>query len=246
MKKMRKYGWGMVMPVVWAACVLGSCKNEVDDVFDQDATSRIEAAITECDNMLQSSEYGWRFDYTPANSAMVNFVMRFKDGRVTMENAEGETSESTYKIANAEGPVLSFDTYSILHDLADPSEYPLGTGKGGEFEFVVCQVTEDTIYVRGRKSGNDFKLSRAAEGEIQHVRLETALDIDGGKDITFFHTLQVGGQDAATLFLGNDKRSLDVMTADEQTRNVPVDFTADGFRFASPVVAAGVTVSEMK
>ena len=33
--------------------------------------------------------------------------MRFKDGRVTMENAEGETSESTYKIANAEGPVLS-------------------------------------------------------------------------------------------------------------------------------------------
>ena len=130
--------------------------------------------------------------------------------------------------------------------MADPSEYPLGTGKGGEFEFVVCQVTEDTIYVRGRKSGNDFKLSRAAEGEIQHVRLETALDIDGGKDITFFHTLQVGGQDAATLFLGNDKRSLDVMTADEQPRKVPVDFTADGFRFASPVVAAGVTVSEMK
>lgn len=119
-------------------------------------------------------------------------------------------------------PVLSFDTYSILHDLADPSEYPLGTGKGGEFEFIVCRVTEDTIYVRGRKSGNDFKLSRAAEGEIQHVRLETALDIDGGKDITFFHTLQVGGQDAATLFLGNDKRSLDVMTADEQTLNIPV------------------------
>ena len=48
MKKMRKYGWGMVMPVVWAACVLGSCKNEVDDVFDQDATSRIEAATICC------------------------------------------------------------------------------------------------------------------------------------------------------------------------------------------------------
>ena len=43
----------------------GSCKNEVDDVFDRDATSRIEAAITECEDMLQSSEYGWRFDYTP-------------------------------------------------------------------------------------------------------------------------------------------------------------------------------------
>ena len=47
MKKMRRHGWSMMM-VVWAACVCGSCKNEVDDVFDRDATSRIEAAITEC------------------------------------------------------------------------------------------------------------------------------------------------------------------------------------------------------
>ena len=96
MKKMRKHGWAMMMPVVWAACVLGSCKNEVDDVFDRDATSRIEAAITECDNMLQSSEYGWRFDYTPTNSAMVNYVMRFKDGRVTMENAEAALRFSAF------------------------------------------------------------------------------------------------------------------------------------------------------
>ena len=131
MKKMRKYGWGMVMPVVWAACVLGSCKNEVDDVFDQDATSRIEAAHHGVRQYV--AEFGvrlaFRFIRRPS-SAMVNFVMRFKDGRVTMENAEGETSESTYKIANAEGPVLSFDTYSILHDLADPSEYPLGDRQG--------------------------------------------------------------------------------------------------------------------
>ena len=75
----------------------------------------------------------------------------------------------------------------------------VGDGQGGEFEFIVCRVTEDTIYVRGRKSGNDFNF-RVRPKEIQHVRLETALDIDGGKDITFFHTLQVGGQDAATLF----------------------------------------------
>ena len=135
------------------------------------------------------------FDYTPANSAMVNFVMRFKDGRVTMENAEGETSESTYKIiANAEGPVLSFDTYSILHDLADPSECPLGTSKGGEFEFVVCQVTEDTIYVRGRKSGNDFKLSRAAEGEIQHVRFGNSLGYRRREGYHFLPHLAGGGR----------------------------------------------------
>lgn len=236
----------MALPAVWAAGMCAACVNEVDDVFDRNATQRIEAALAECDAMLQDSEYGWRFDYTPSNGAMVNYVMRFHDGRVDMENTEGETSGSTYKVVNAEGPVLSFDTYSILHDLADPSEQPYGTGKGGEFEFIVTQVTEDTIYVRGRKSGGAFKFSRASQGEIQHVRLEARMDVDGGKDIAFFHTLQAGGQDAATLFLGEDKRSLDVMTADGQSRNVPVEFTADGFTFSTPVTAGGASVAEMK
>lgn len=238
--------WKMALPAVLAAGMCVGCDNEVDDVFDRSATQRIEAALAECDAMLQDAEHGWRFDYTPSNSAMVNYVMRFHDGRVSMENAEGETSESTYKLVNAEGPVLSFDTYSILHELADPSEQPYGTGKGGEFEFIVAQVTEDTIYVRGRKSGNAFKLSRAPLGEIHHVRLEAQMDVDGGRDIAFFHTLQAGGQDAATLFLGDDKRSLDVTTADGQSRNVPVEFTADGFRFTAPVAVSGASVTEMK
>lgn len=243
---MKMHTGKMFLAAVWAAGMCVACVNEVDDVFDRNATQRIEEAMAECDAVLQDSEFGWRFDYTPSNGAMVNYVMRFHDGRVSMENAEGETSESTYKVVNAEGPVLSFDTYSILHELADPSEYPYGTGQGGEFEFVVDRVTADTVYVRGRKSGSSFKLSRAAEGEIYRVRLEASMDVDGGKDIAFFHTLQVGGQDAATLFLGTDKRSLDVMTADEQVQNVPVEFTTSGFRFSTPVTAGGVSVSEME
>ena len=148
---MKMHTGKMFLAAVWAAGMCVACVNEVDDVFDRNATQRIEEAMAECDAVLQDSEFGWRFDYTPSNGAMVNYVMRFHDGRVSMENAEGETSESTYKVVNAEGPVLSFDTYSILHELADPSEYPYGTGQGGEFEFVVDRVTADTVYVRGRK-----------------------------------------------------------------------------------------------
>ncbi len=235
-----------MFPILSSALAWCGCTNEVDDVFDRNATGRIEATMEECDKVLQSSEWGWRFDYTPANGPMTSYVMRFEGGRVSMEDADGKKSESTYKIANAEGPVLSFDTYSILHDLADPGEYPLGTGKGGEFEFIVCRVTEDTLYVRGRKSGNDFKFSRATEGEIHHVRLETSMDIDGGRDISFFHTLKAGEQDAATLFLGQDKRSLDVMTAHGQTVNVPVLFTEEGFRLAFPVTIGGMQVTAMQ
>ena len=112
--------WKSAVPVVLAGVACAACTNEVDDVFSTNATQRIEAAMAECDETLQGAEYGWRFDYTPTNGATVNYVMNFKNGRVRMENTEGETSESTYKIVNAEGPVLSFDTYSILHELADP------------------------------------------------------------------------------------------------------------------------------
>ena len=246
MKEMIKEIWKSAVPVVLAGVACAACTNEVDDVFSTNATQRIEAAMAECDETLQGAEYGWRFDYTPTNGATVNYVMNFKNGRVRMENTEGETSESTYKIVNAEGPVLSFDTYSILHELADPSKYPYGTGYGGEFEFVVTQVTEDTVYVRGRKSGNDFKLSRAPRGEIQHIRLETSLDVDGGKDIAFFHTFRAGGQDVATLFLGEDKHSLDIIVADGQVQNMPVEFSPEGFRLSAPLSANGVTVSEMQ
>lgn len=241
-----RHTWKIAFPLAAFALLSGSCKNEIDDVFDLNATQRIEKMMTECDQTLQQSDYGWRFDYTPSNGSMVNYVMKFKDGNVSMENAEGDTSTSSYKIVNAEGPVLSFDTYSILHDLADPSQSPQGTGKGGEFEFIISKVTEDTLYLKGRKSGKQFKMSRAPQGEIQHIRLQSNLDVDAGKDIAFFHALCGTDGSQVGVFLGEDGRSLDLLTADEQYQQTAVSFSDSGFVFSTPVQVGGQSVTEMK
>lgn len=235
----------IAFPLAAFALLAGSCKNEIDDVFDLNATQRIEQMMAECDQTLQQSDYGWRFDYTPSNGSMVNYVMKFKDGYVTMENTEGDTSTSTYKIVNAEGPVLSFDTYSILHDLADPSQAPQGTGKGGEFEFIISKFTEDTLYLKGRKSGNTFKMSRAPQGEIQHIRLQSNLDVDAGRDISFFHALCGTDGSKVGVFIGEDGKSLDLLTGDEQYQHVPVSFSENGFTLNTPIQIGGQQVSEL-
>lgn len=235
----------VALPVTALALLTGSCKNEIEDVFDLNATQRIEKMMAECDQKLQDSDFGWRFDYTPSNGSTVNYVMKFKDGYVSMENAEGATSTSTYKIVNAEGPVLSFDTYSILHDLADPSQAPQGTGKGGEFEFIISKVGEDTLYLKGRKSGSMFKMARAPQGEIQHIRLQSNLDVDAGKDISFFHALCGSNNSQVGIFLGAEGKSLEVLSSDENFQNIPVSFSENGFTFSTPVQVGGQSISKM-
>lgn len=234
----------IALPVTALAILTGSCKNEVEDVFDLSATQRIEKMMAECDQKLQDSDFGWRFDYTPSNGSTVNYIMKFEDGYVTMENAEGDTSTSTYKIVNAEGPVLSFDTYSILHDLADPSQPPQGTGKGGEFEFIISKVGQDTLYLKGRKSGSTFKMARAPQGEIQHIRLQSNLDVNAGKDISFFHALS-GNNSQVGVFLGAEGKSLEILSSDENFQNIPVTFSDNGFTLATPILVGGENVSKM-
>ncbi|MFQ7084896.1 MAG: DUF4302 domain-containing protein [Bacteroides sp.] len=146
-------------------------------------------------------EYGWRFDYTPVISAMVNFVMRFKDGRVTMENA-AETSESTYKIANAEGPV--FHSILIPYCMTWLTRSTRWDGQGRRFEF--CARTEDTIYVRDASQEMISNFRVRPKGRFS-MSFGNGLGYRRGKDI-IFHTAV--GDGCATLFLGNDKRSLDV------------------------------------
>ena len=48
-----------VATVAASLAVLPSCKNEVDDLFDQSAADRIEQAMTDYNEALCSAENGW-------------------------------------------------------------------------------------------------------------------------------------------------------------------------------------------
>ena len=171
MKKILLYTF---MAVV--ALTMQSCLHDNDDVFDQSAAERIDAAVAKAEQVLQSSENGWVLHYYAGQEYAYggfNLAMKFKDGKVTMYqegavdgNNNHITLTSTYKFTRDQGPVLAFDTYNdFLHSWGDPMGEGAPTDVDGweaDYEFVVMNISEDqnTITLKGKKFGNKMVMER--------------------------------------------------------------------------------------
>lgn len=154
MRKLTKYLNRGIWMLSFMALFFTSCENEVDDVFAQSASERMKTFLKQCDDILQTAPNGWRLDYQPANAvSYVSFIMKFtgKDRVYMWSNYEDE-STTTYNLNSGEGPMLSFDTYSVIHTYADPSTTPLGEGYKGDFEFIIMELTQDSLVCKGRKN----------------------------------------------------------------------------------------------
>jgi hypothetical protein len=173
--------------VALSALTLGSCKNEVDEIFDEDAVARLEKAQKEYTQILTDKGGKWRMEYY-ANSDEPGYVylMTFKtDGSVTISGKNewigyelGESLKvptygsetSLWDVITDNGPVLSFNTYNrFFHIFASPediystdSEAPDETGYGheGDYEFDLMKYSNDTLYITGKKYGLDMIMTR--------------------------------------------------------------------------------------
>ncbi|MBQ9556434.1 MAG: DUF4302 domain-containing protein [Muribaculaceae bacterium] len=128
--------------VTLAALSLSSCSNEVDDIFDEDAVTRLDRAKAEYTDILTSDGGKWQLEYY-ANDEEPGYIylMTFsKDGSVTIAgnnkwinyvksgsmNTPAFGSEvSMWEVIADNGPVLSFNTYNkYFHLFADPYDIP--------------------------------------------------------------------------------------------------------------------------
>lgn len=125
-----------------ATLSMSSCKNEVDNIFDDDAITRLDQAKQEYSDILTSNGGKWQLEYY-ANDEEPGYIylMTFsKDGSVTISgnnkwinyvksgnmNSPGYGSEvSMWEVIADNGPVLSFNTYNkYFHIFADPYDIP--------------------------------------------------------------------------------------------------------------------------
>jgi len=157
----------------WAilACIMGlsSCLHDNDEVFDKSAAERIAEAVSQDKELLESASNGWQLTLATGSGysgGTYNLFLKFKNGKVT---AQGDIapadmkSTSSYDVIKDKGPVLTFNTYNpIIHFMAEPS-YNALSGREGDYEFVITRTTQDTIYLRGKKYGNDMRMTRVAE-----------------------------------------------------------------------------------
>ncbi|MDD2797189.1 MAG: DUF4302 domain-containing protein [Bacteroidales bacterium] len=222
-----------------------SCSRQVEDIFDTPATERTAKVLENCKTTLQNSPNGWYLDYTTPDGYNAQFVMKFSqhDSVLTYADFSDISSYSSYSLNYGQGPVLSFDSYGQLHTLSDPETSPLGLGHGGDFEFIILSVSQDSIILSGRKNRDRVILHRAISGEANRIRFMKQMDVESGNNISFFHSLTIGG-DKADILLANDKKKLEITIADGNIISSEIKYTPLGFDLLTPVTIGGVTVDK--
>lgn len=144
-RNMKKYlNIAALALVVLSTLSLGSCKNEIDEIFDDDAVARLAKSKAEYVDILTSNGGKWQLEYY-ANSDEPGYVylMTFStDGSVVVSgmnkwiniidnpSAMGSTAAfgtatSLWDVITDNGPVLTFNSYNkYFHLFADPYDIP--------------------------------------------------------------------------------------------------------------------------
>lgn len=164
-----------------------SCVSEEDDLFSSSAAERLMQAEKDYTERLISSEGGWVMELYPTNEVIepgddyeqmgMGYVVVAKFNKdnsvkVAMNNSESHDAymedSSIWEIISDNGPVLTFNTYNqVLHTFSDPMGYgDIGTGIGGDYEFVVINLEKDAEYamLKGKKRGTYNRLTRLEPG----------------------------------------------------------------------------------
>ncbi|MBR4829863.1 MAG: DUF4302 domain-containing protein [Muribaculaceae bacterium] len=128
--------------VALSALSLSSCKNEIDNIFDEDAVTRLDKAKAEYSDILTDKGGKWQLEYfANSNEQGYIYLMTFsKDGSVTisgnnkwinyiqsgsMNTPAYGSAVSMWEVIADNGPVLTFNTYNkYFHLFADPYDIP--------------------------------------------------------------------------------------------------------------------------
>lgn len=193
---MRLNKFFLVTLLALSTTLLQSCLKDQEDIFDEPSNVRVQAYLDEAKKVLTSSENGWAFDYYPdADIAYGGFVytVKFDAGKVVVgcELAPGEFETSLYKLGDDNGPILSFDSYnSLMHYFSTPSSGNY-QAYDGDFEFMIMDITDDLITLRGKRTGNAMYLHRLTQDATSY--LNSALEVDDNICLTEGVNGTIGG-----------------------------------------------------
>lgn len=182
--------YGMKKIYLAFLCLMGgmslqSCLHDDKEFFDDSAANRIESTVENTKKILESSNNGWELHYytgSQYSGGGYTFLLNFKNGKVTVAGdaalaTSSERATSSYTVDRSMGPVITFNTFnSILHALGTPNINNI-EGEQADWEFVVTRLTEDSVFVRGKKWGNDMVFTRLADNIDWKERLDSIADV---------------------------------------------------------------------
>lgn len=175
-KYIYKIGLVILSLTMFTAC---NDDNGPEDIFGEDANTRLEKEADELRTLLKSSPEGWKMTYFTDDPRYTdnaqqlggwNFIFKMTDDKnVTMvsdysaETLVPKTSE--YQIILGSVTKLSFATKNHIHVLSDAVNYPFSglSGKGykGDFEFLYYGQEGEDIILRSNRFQIKIRLTKA-------------------------------------------------------------------------------------
>ncbi len=184
--KIHKSAGALGLLMTLFALVLPSCMDpKGEDIFEEPASVRVNAAVQQLKDKLCSSEHGWIMQYYPGRSDIYGgFVigLRFnEEGKVLATSQpffsfeqdgtlkDLKWSKSSYSIKSDRSVTLNFDTFNdAIHYFSDADNSFVG-GKlhqtlEGDYEFLLTSSEDpNVINLTGRESDNKMRLIKATE-----------------------------------------------------------------------------------
>lgn len=168
--------------VILFLLLLNSCEenNDVELLFEDTPTVRIEKKIAEVSEFLQDAENGWKITYFTDSSELGGFTFLFdfvSDFEVKMDSDFGTTDPdriSLYDITLGSTVKLTFTTKNVIHQLSDSNNFPdpdlRGQGYKGSFEFLYNKIDgEDIIFKSNRDRNNLIRFTKATEDDWDNL-----------------------------------------------------------------------------
>lgn len=216
-----------------------SCLHDDKEVFDESAAERLEHATEETKQILESSTSGWAFQYYLGDeytSGGCTYLVKFKDGKadVALDLVDDPTdiTHSSYDVVKDQGPVLTFNTYNEwMHYFANPKSD--GTTSGGDFEFTVMKISNDTIDLKGRTTGNKMRLIRLPENTDWSTYFNAIYDFEDNM-FDSYRVMEDGVEQGVVSF---NSRRYSYVASDKSVVRNPYCVTPNGI--AVPVAFAG-------
>ena len=231
--------------VALATLSLQSCLTDDKELFDESAANRIEAVVAADKQLLESATNGWQLHYFTGKEYTgggYTMFVKFKDGKAYASSdiaPADSVATSSYDVIKDKGPVLTFNTENgIMHFLAQPYQDDVD-GEQGDYEFVIMRTTNDSIFVQGKKWGNEMVFTRVADDVNWEDQINKMHKVF--YSMKWLYTVD-GAQNEQVSFDPSARR---MYVGDNDDAGVPFYVTTDGIAFREAVKINGKELTSL-
>lgn len=231
--------------VVLATLSLQSCLTDDKELFDESAANRIEAVVTADKQLLESATNGWQLHYYTGKEYTgggYTMFVKFKDGKAYASSdiaPADSVATSSYDVIKDKGPVITFNTQNgIMHFLAQPYQDDVD-GEQGDYEFVIMRTTNDSIFVQGKKWGNEMVFTRVADDVNWEDQINKMHKVF--YSMNWLYTVD-GAENEQVTFDPSARR---MYVGDNDDAGVPFYVTTDGIAFREAVKINGKELTSL-